>query len=223
MNYAAWATILQVISHLCAAVDPATQPLSAELLPATPPPRFDLGTLLTNEATEATVDELRAAATALVMSEPGRARSMIARVGRAAWLPEINLRTVRRFGRTEALDIDPTTAGATSPLGLDTVDDVRYECRASWDLGRLVFNPDELRAQEEALRMADVRMDLEALVIRLYFERRRLQVESRLEPANPPIAEARRAIRVLEIEAELDAITGGAFRRGRTTGVASTR
>ena len=46
------------------------------------------------------------------------------------------------------------------PVGLDTVDEVRYEWRASWDLSRIVFNPEELDVHAEALRMADVRREL---------------------------------------------------------------
>src|SRR6185369_17839690 len=97
--------------------------------------------------------------------------------------------------------------------GLDTVDEVRYEARATWDLGRIVFNPDELSVHAEALRAGDVRREIESAVIRLYFERRRLKVETfSAEPGDmgPGLA---REIRIQEIEAELDALTGGAFWR----------
>lgn len=121
---------------------------------------------------EPTVDELSRAAVALALAEPERARSFIVRARAAGWLPELRFRVFRRFARTEGLTLDDTAT--TTPVDVSGVDDVRYEWRATWDLSRIVFNPDELQAHAEALRMADVRHDIQSLVIRLYFERRRL-------------------------------------------------
>jgi predicted DNA-binding transcriptional regulator YafY len=109
---------------------------------------------------------------------------------------------------------DPVT-GAPIPVDIKSIDDVRYEWRATWDLSRIVFNPDEISAHLEALRMADVRRDIQLMVIRLYFERRRLMSElttSDAPSAQPPaITREKSRLRVLEIEAELDALSGGAL------------
>ena len=66
--------------------------------------------------------------------------------------------------------------------------------------------------------MSDVRRDIQSLVVRLYFERRRLlsggpSEEKRAAPSDPGAEDERRHLRALEIEAQLDAITGGAFSR----------
>ncbi len=159
------------------------------------------------------VDMLRAAATALALAEPERARSLVQRARVAAWLPEVRVRVDRRFGRSESLDVSPAPLADAPPVSLDTVDEVRYEARATWDLSRLVFNPDELAAHAEALRMADVRREVESLVIRLYFERRRLKVEAATTDGNDMASNLRREARIEELEAELDALTGGAFLR----------
>jgi hypothetical protein len=164
------------------------------------------------------VDILCKAAVALALAEPERARSFISRARLAGWLPEMHLRAYRRFARTEGLTLADAGSGALDPIDINTVDDVRYEWRASWDLSRMVFNPDELQAHLEALRMSDIRRDIQSLVIKLYFERRRLLVErvSSSEgrgPADAPGAE-KRVLRVAEIEAQLDAMSGGAFSSG---------
>ncbi len=159
------------------------------------------------------IDVLRAAATALALAEPDRARSLVQRARLAAWLPEVRFRVDRRFGRSESLDVSPAPLADAPPVSLDTVDEVRYEARATWDLSRLVFNPDELAAHAEALRMADVRREVESLVIRLYFERRRLKVEAVTSDGNDVASNLRREARIEELEAELDALTGGAFLR----------
>jgi hypothetical protein len=149
----------------------------------------------------------RRKAVELAMSEPERARSYVTRAGHAAWLPELRVLVSRRYGRSESLDVNSSSTALTSPLGIDTVNDIRYEARATWDLGRLVFSPEELAAQTQAMHMAELRRDIEATMNRLYYERRGLLLdlsEGRRESA-------RRQVRSSEIEAELDAMSAGAF------------
>lgn len=182
----------------------------------------------TTAATEPPVDTICRAAAALALAEPERARGYINRARAAGWLPEFRFRIFRRFARTEGLTLDDTAT--TTPVDVSGVDDVRYEWRATWDLSRMVFNPDELQAHAEALRMSDVRRDIQSLVIRLYFERRRLltptQASNRPDASNSvttkpdettdstPTGSAageRRRLRVLEIEAQLEALSGVPF------------
>lgn len=76
--------------------------------------------------------------------------------------------------------------------------------------------------------MADVRHDIQSLVIRLYFERRRLLASprrsavpadaggtgDRADPAGDPAAEnkdERRRLKVQELEAQLEALSGVPF------------
>jgi hypothetical protein len=152
----------------------------------------------------------RARAVALAAAEPDRALSLMTRAGRSAWLPELRLRAERRVGRSESLDYKPTAS--SDALGLDTDNAVRYEVRATWDLPRLVFNPEEIGAAAQASRINEMRREIESQVNRLYYERRRLLV-------TPPAAGADDAttiqIRLEELEADLDALSGGAFARCR--------
>jgi hypothetical protein len=149
----------------------------------------------------------RRKAVQLAMSEPERARSYVTRAGHAAWLPELRVLVSRRYGRSESLDVNSSSTALTSPLGIDTVNDIRYEARATWDLGKLVFASEELAAQTQAMHMAELRHDIEATVNRLYYERRGLLLdlsEGRRENSH-------RRLRESEIEAELDAMSAGAF------------
>lgn len=137
----------------------------------------------------------------LAMAEPERARSYVVRAGHAGWLPELRVLLSRRYGRSESLDVNGSSTALSSPLGIDTVNDIRYEARATWDLGRLVFSSEELAAQAQALHMAEFRRDIETTMNRLYFERRRLLVASSRESI----------VRAKEVEAELNAMSAGAF------------
>jgi len=170
-------------------------------------------------AADPPVDALREAASALALTEPDRARSLVTRARLAGWLPELRGRVDRRLARAESVDLG-TSAAALAPVGIDSDNDVRYELRATWDLSKFVFNPDEIGAHFQALRTADARREIESLVIRLYFERRRLKAELSAADASAmpsssgmPLSAIRMELRVEEVEAELDALTGGAFTR----------
>jgi len=171
-----------------------------------------VGDVSPSASREPRVEELCRAAVALALAEPERARSFLLRARLAGWLPELRFRLFRRFARTEGLTLDDTVA--STPLDVSAVDDVRYEWRATWDLSRMVFNSDELQAHSEALRMSDVRRDIQSLVVRLFFERRRLLVGSPRAEATALAAadaEEHRRLRVAELEAQLESLTGRDF------------
>jgi hypothetical protein len=156
-----------------------------------------------HDANQNCLRSARRKAVELAMAEPERARSYLSRAGYAAWLPELRLLVSRRYGRSESVDVNSSSTALSSPLGIDTVNDVRYEARATWDLSKLVFSTEELAAQTQALHMAELRRDIEATVNRLYFERRGLERSAGVE--------GRRGLRASEIEAELDALSSGTF------------
>jgi hypothetical protein len=134
----------------------------------------------------------------------------------AGWLPEIRARVDRRLARGESVDLGASVTTALAPVGIDSDNDVRYELRATWDLGKFAFNPDEIAAHFQALRTADARREIESLVIRLYFERRRLKADLAAADANDMSRSGLKLeLRIEEVEAELDALTGGAFTRLR--------
>ena len=185
-----------------------------------PERRVDAALLRALAAADPPVDALRAAASALALTEPDRAHSLVVRARLAGWFPELRGRVDRRFARAESVDLGSSTAAPLAPVGIDSDNDVRYELRATWDLSKLVFNPDEIGAHFQALRTADARREIESLVIRLYFERRRLKAELSAADASAmpsssgmPLSAIRMELRVEEVEAELDALTGGAFTR----------
>ncbi len=149
-------------------------------------------------------------AVGLAFADPARARSMITRARRAAWLPQLSVRVDRRVGRYESIDFKTGGGDLGRPLGLDIQNSLRYEARATWDLSKVVFSAEELAAEAHALRMADMRRTVEAQFNRVLFERRRLKADANESaPAEQPAN--RRRLRVDELGAELDSLSGGAF------------
>jgi hypothetical protein len=165
--------------------------------------------------------ELHRRAVGLATLEPDRARSYLERAARAGWLPEIRLRVERRLGRRQSAELPLDAVAATDPLDLSTANEVRYEARLIWDLGRIVFASEELAAQATAVRMADARRELLSAVDHLFFTRRRLATRAddaagaARDGLDDADARADPAQRLAEVEAELDELTDGASKTCR--------
>jgi hypothetical protein len=167
--------------------------------------------LLREFAKEPGVAELQAAATRLAAVEPERVRSWQRRARLAAALPVFRARVGRGTG------------GVVLTHGLDGIDRYstvdsdtwRFEFEATWSLDRLIFDPQEVRVSREAQRMAGRREQLLTEIAQLYYARRRLQVDERLDPGARLEVALDRALAIEELTATLDGLTGGALTRGR--------
>jgi hypothetical protein len=176
----------------------------------------DVARLLDGFSDEPTVDELMAAAAREAELRPERVRSWMTRARLAALAPRVTVGVDRKIGRDESLNVDG------GRVDISTGDNLGWKAEASWDLGQLIFSPDEMRVAREGLRLTDLRHDVLQHVVRLYFERRRLQVQGRLARApEDPTAALDREVRIREIEASLDALTGGVMSRGLKKGSTS--
>lgn len=92
---------------------------------------------------------------------------------------------------------------------LSTDADLVFKASLTFDLDRLVFADEEVALSREARARAKARAALARRVIALYFERRRLQLERDLLGVH----DVAHAVRIAEIEAVLDVLSGGAFGR----------
>lgn len=136
-----------------------------------------------------------------------------------ALLPEVTLDGRLRHDWDEGFeyfDID----GAEPLPGVDlaaVADDAdqaetrEVKLRLRWELADLVMSSERIRVLGEVQEVVKLRDKLLAEVTRLYFERRRLQVESLLAPKIDLVGRIRDELRLLELTANLDALTGGAF------------
>ncbi len=83
--------------------------------------------------------------------------------------------------------------------------------RTRWDLNELVMSSERIRVISEAQDIVKLRDKLMSEVTRLYFERRRLQVEALLAPKADLMGQIKDQLRLAELTADLDATTGGRF------------
>lgn len=187
---------------------PERSPANAGPPEPAPDPAVDRAArqLLDRFRAEPTVRETQAAATRHAGIVPDRPASWQERARWAAAAPEL-LGEYRRAAATDRT-LGSQASGTVDYSGLDRED--RTTVRARWELDRLVFNPDELRVAAEAIELVELRQTVVDQVTRLYFERRRQQVEL-LRPALDLEARLPIELRVEELTASLDGLTGGWF------------
>lgn len=152
-----------------------------------------------------TIDEIQEAALRRAAVDPRITRRWLARARSAAILPTVQgaLDSKRDLGWS--LDQE---AGAADQLQQDAGAGRSLQLRVTWELDRLIFDPNELRAARAAIDVAQIREQVLVRVTQLYFERLQLL----LQLADASASEGRSIeLRVLEIEAVLTGITGLRF------------
>lgn len=93
----------------------------------------------------------------------------------------------------------------------------------SWDLNELIMSSERIRVISEIQDVVKLRDKVLGEVTRLYFERRRLQVDMLLNPKADLGGQLKDQLKLLEMTANLDAYTGGRFSDAVTRGTTATR
>ncbi len=160
-------------------------------------------------ARDPTIEEVQRAALRQAELEPEQIRSLLSRVRWAGILPRVNATLSRGYARDEDLDREYQEM---DELSLATDEDLEFRVSLRWDLDRLIFDPQELRARREAAYQVRRRRELLLAVTRMYYELLLLRAQEVCGEA-PPGDEVARTLRIAELTALLDGLTGGLFSR----------
>ncbi|MBI3616708.1 MAG: hypothetical protein HY210_00565, partial [Candidatus Omnitrophica bacterium] len=137
---------------------------------------------------------------------PDKIRNWRALAGKKALLPNLSVGMDRGDG--EVFHWDTGTNPDTLLKGRDLLS---WDVSLSWNLGDLIWSTDQTTIDSRSKLMVELREDVLDQVTRLYFERRRLQVELAAVDSLEPPARFDKELRVEELTALLDAFTGGEF------------
>jgi hypothetical protein len=134
----------------------------------------------------------------------------------SAVLPVLKVTVEQDMERDESLD---RYQDEPDRWGADTDKDLGFQASAQWNLPELIFNPDEVRVYSALANRASRREAVATVLVGYYFERRRLKVLALVAPEQDTAKALERAIRVEELTALIDALTGGLLSRndGRRT------
>lgn len=159
-------------------------------------------------AGEPTIEEIRQAAIIYADVHPSKISKWKKAASRKAMLPDI------RFNFDKNRDWQSSTyfySNSTQKYKDDDItkgDDTGWSVSLTWQLGELIWNDDQTSIDSRSRYTVQLRDDLLNEVTRLYFERRRLQIETSVSPPADIRDKVESEIRMQELTAGIDALTG---------------
>ncbi len=161
-------------------------------------------------AGEPKLERLKSAALKLADADVEGARGWMQATHWAAVLPVVKFTAEHDMERDESLD---RYQDEPDRWGADTDRDLGLQVSAQWNLGEIVFNPDEVRVYSALANRAARREALLSVLVSYYFERRKLQLMELVSPASDPMKALDKRMRIEELTSLIDALTGGLLSR----------
>lgn len=127
-----------------------------------------------------------------------------------ALLPNVSVGVDRYVTDLYHWDTGSTTTTDALIKGDDTVS---WDITMTWDMGEFIWNDDQTSIDTRSKLMVQLRDEIMDEVTRTYFERRRLQAELLTNPPKDLERRIEKDLRLQELTADLDALTGGYFCR----------
>ncbi len=148
---------------------------------------------------------------------PDKIKNWRAGAQKRAWLPSMSLNLDQDKNKTVGDSIYGTYTGGgqsyVGPRDKTFYDNLGWGVSFSWDLADLVWSSDQTSIDSRSKLMVELREDILDQVTRLYFERRRLQLEMSQGALLDDQMKIDKAMRIAELTALLDGFTGGGFSR----------
>ena len=131
-----------------------------------------------------------------------------------AWLPDLGIGLGGDKNKTLGDSVYGSYANGgqsyVGPKDKTFYDNFGWTASLSWDLGDLIWSSDQTSIDSRSKMMVELREDIVDQVTRLYFERRRLQIEL-LSQSSATSVTLEKEMRVAELTALIDGFTGGEF------------
>jgi photosystem II stability/assembly factor-like uncharacterized protein len=159
-----------------------------------------------------TIADLQQAAIEYAEVNPEKIRQWRQQASKKAMLPKISLGFDREVG-----DLWHWETGSTTKVDDDTLrrgrDAVTWDVSLTWDLSELIWNSDQTSIDVRSKLMVELRDSILDEVTKIYFERLRVKMEIEGLSLEEKAKRAEKQLRLQELSACLDALTGGYFSR----------
>jgi photosystem II stability/assembly factor-like uncharacterized protein len=167
-----------------------------------------LSDLLKNFSSEPVILDVQKQAIRYAEVQPEKILNWRKLAAQKALLPKVTVDVDRYL-----TDLNHWDSGQNPDVLLEGDDDVGWGVSVSWELGDIVWNSEQTSIDTRSRLMVQLRQDILDEVNRLYFERRRLQIELLKSPPEDELKLVEKELRIAELTADLDALTGGYFSR----------
>jgi len=163
--------------------------------------------LLGNFVHEPTIEQVQQTAMRYAEVEPEKIQRWRRQASMKALLPTFKIGYDRKNDTYISSSITSTATRAFQTEDPST----SWDASVTWDFGDLIWNGDQTSIDVRSKLMVQLRDDILDDVTRTFFERRRLQVELLTTPPSDPKAQLDKELRLQELTARLDGLTGGWF------------
>jgi len=164
--------------------------------------------LLSNFVNEPTITQVQEVAIRYAEVHPKKIQHWRRQAALQALLPVVDL----GWDRKRSLDTNVDKGTFPKFQLLETEDrNAGFDFSVKWELGNLIWNDDQTSIDVRSKLMVQLRDDIVNEVTRTYFERRRLQMALLTEPPDDQRVLADKELRLQELTAMLDGLTGGSF------------
>jgi len=159
-------------------------------------------------AFEPSIADVQAMAIHYAEVHPDKIKSWRKRAQMQAFMPNVSAGLDR-----SATDKFHWDSGANPDSLLKGREYLDWDVGLSWNLGELVWNNDQTSIDSRSKLMVELREDVIDQVTRIYFERRRTQIEVITSTSSEAKDKIEQQMRLAELTAILDGFTGGKFSR----------
>lgn len=162
---------------------------------------------------EPSIEEIKEAAIEYADVSPDKIREWRKAAAKKAWLPDLSM----SYGKSEDWQNSSYFYSTKDEKYKD--DDITegkdndWAISLTWNLGDLIWNDDQTSIDNRSKLMVQLRDDVLNEVTRLYFERRRLQIELVMFPPGNNKDMVEKDLRLQELTANIDALTGSFLSR----------
>lgn len=160
-------------------------------------------------ADDPTIQEVQAAAIEYAEVHPDKILKWRRKAKYKALAPTVSFDYVEERDRTATRYLPTSTTYYMEPHDYDR----QWSAGLGWDLSDLIWSTDQTSIDVRSRLMVQLRNDVLDEVTRTYFERRRLQVEMLLSPPEDMKERIEQELRIQELTADIDALTGGYLSR----------
>jgi photosystem II stability/assembly factor-like uncharacterized protein len=162
--------------------------------------------LLANFSHEPTIGQVHEAAIRYAEVQPHKIQAWRMQARLRALVPKFSM-----SGDTNLTDFRHWDSGSNPDALLKGERDIDWSATISWEPADLVWSTDQTSIDVRSKLMVELRDDIVDEVTRTYFERRRIQVALLMEPPKSPKTILEKELRIQELTALIDGLTGGYF------------
>jgi photosystem II stability/assembly factor-like uncharacterized protein len=162
---------------------------------------------------EPSIEEIREAAMYYAEVQPEKIEGWRKAAAKKALLPDLRFEYNNNKGWQSSTYFYSTSSEKYTDDDITRDRDNAWSVSMTWKLGDLIWNDAQTSIDTRSKLMVELRDDILNEVTRLYFERRRMQIEMLLSPHEDVKEKIEKELRLQELTADIDALTGSYMSR----------